>query len=188
MTDTAPIPAPPADRIPTHRVVNCEYCRRYDRACGRHEPRCACVGRRSESDPHSVHCDQAEHGIRIDIREPADDAPVGCISASVGTKYGPEICYAVGKEHGEWYVQMNKILFDAAGIEEERIYVAGRRDDAEKLVRLFAALYEQAVDAPSVVDWNDDEDDQCEGHESLDGAHMGEAVYCDGSCRRVARP
>lgn len=22
----------------------------------------------------------------------------------------------------------------------------------------------------------------CEGHESLDGAHMGETVYCDGSC------
>ena len=23
---------------------------------------------------------------------------------------------------------------------------------------------------------------ECEGHESLDGAHMGETVYCDGSC------
>jgi len=23
---------------------------------------------------------------------------------------------------------------------------------------------------------------ECEGHESLDGAHMGEAVYCDGTC------
>lgn len=23
----------------------------------------------------------------------------------------------------------------------------------------------------------------CEGHESLDGAHMGETVYCDGTCR-----
>lgn len=22
----------------------------------------------------------------------------------------------------------------------------------------------------------------CEGHESLDGAHMGETVYCDGTC------
>lgn len=31
------------------------------------------------------------------------------------------------------------------------------------------------------------EDDQCEGHESLDGAHMGESVYCDGSCRRAAK-
>ena len=28
----------------------------------------------------------------------------------------------------------------------------------------------------------DDDEDECEGHESLDGAHMGETVYCDGSC------
>jgi hypothetical protein len=26
------------------------------------------------------------------------------------------------------------------------------------------------------------DDAECEGHESLDGAHMGETVYCDGSC------
>lgn len=25
----------------------------------------------------------------------------------------------------------------------------------------------------------------CEGHESLAGEHMGESVYCDGSCQRV---
>lgn len=29
---------------------------------------------------------------------------------------------------------------------------------------------------------------ECEGHESLDGASMGESVYCDGSCRRHERP
>lgn len=28
-----------------------------------------------------------------------------------------------------------------------------------------------------------DDDFGCERHESLDGAHMGEAVYCDSSCR-----
>lgn len=33
----------------------------------------------------------------------------------------------------------------------------------------------------------DDGDDGCEGHESLAGEHMGEAVYCDGSCRRPGR-
>ncbi|MDR6117232.1 hypothetical protein QE370_000416 [Aeromicrobium sp. SORGH_AS981] len=27
------------------------------------------------------------------------------------------------------------------------------------------------------------EDARCEGHESLDGAHMGESVFCDGSCQ-----
>lgn len=32
-----------------------------------------------------------------------------------------------------------------------------------------------------------EDDDQCEGHESLAGEHMGESVYCDGSCRRAAK-
>lgn len=38
---------------------------------------------------------------------------------------------------------------------------------------------------PGVVNAAPDDDEQggCEGHESLDGAHMGETVYCDGSCR-----
>lgn len=30
---------------------------------------------------------------------------------------------------------------------------------------------------------DDDDDLGCDGHESLDGAHMGETVYCDGTCR-----
>lgn len=30
----------------------------------------------------------------------------------------------------------------------------------------------------------DEDNNECEGHESLDGAHMGESVYCDGSCRK----
>lgn len=29
-----------------------------------------------------------------------------------------------------------------------------------------------------------DEDNGCEGHASLEGAHMGEAIYCDGTCLR----
>jgi hypothetical protein len=33
-----------------------------------------------------------------------------------------------------------------------------------------------------VVDEPDDEQG-CEGHESLAGEHMGETVYCDGTCR-----
>jgi hypothetical protein len=36
------------------------------------------------------------------------------------------------------------------------------------------------------ADWDEVYDhfreSDCEGHESLDGAHMGETVYCDGSC------
>lgn len=53
-----------AHRVPTHRIADCRYCDRYNRACGRHEPRCACVGRRNESDPHSAHCDLHDfHGV-----------------------------------------------------------------------------------------------------------------------------
>ena len=33
-------------------------------------------------------------------------------------------------------------------------------------------------------DEDDDDDFGCEGHESLAGEHMGETVYCDGSCRK----
>lgn len=33
----AAIPAPPADRVPTHRSDDCRYCDRYGHACGRHE-------------------------------------------------------------------------------------------------------------------------------------------------------
>lgn len=32
-----------------------------------------------------------------------------------------------------------------------------------------------------------DDEDECEGHESLAGGHMGEAVFCDGSCRPKAK-
>jgi hypothetical protein len=59
------------------------------------------------------------------------------------------------------------------------------------------AADEAARDARTPVDvlpgadedsgWDEDEDDACEGHESLAGEHMGEAVYCDGSCRRARR-
>ena len=34
----------------------------------------------------------------------------------------------------------------------------------------------------ALIDVEEDDDDACEGHESLGGAHMGETVYCDGSC------
>lgn len=44
--------------------------------------------------------------------------------------------------------------------------------------------YTARVDEGVQVIDEDDEDNECEGHESLDGAHMGETVYCDGSCKR----
>lgn len=75
----------------------------------------------------------------IDIREPVD-GQAGCVSARVG-EFGPEICYAVGKEFGDWYVFIQPDVAAAAGIDHQRIYVAGGRRDVEQLVRLLAALY-----------------------------------------------
>jgi hypothetical protein len=42
--------------------------------------------------------------------------------------------------------------------------------------------------APDWTQWisavdQDDDDLECPGHESLSGGHMGESIYCDGSCR-----
>ena len=42
------------------------------------------------------------------------------------------------------------------------------------------------VDWPDITDDEDgelDDPEGCEGHESLAGEHMGETVYCDGSCQ-----
>lgn len=36
-TTPRPIPAPPADRVPTTWGDDCRYCKRYRRPCGRHE-------------------------------------------------------------------------------------------------------------------------------------------------------
>ena len=89
----------------------------------------------------------AAMATRIDVREPTDDA-VGCVSARVDGEFGPEICFAVGKgEFGDWYISLNKILFDVAGIEPQQLHIAAGRRDAERLVQLFAALYAQIVSA-----------------------------------------
>ena len=79
----------------------------------------------------------------IEVREPTDDV-VGCVSARVGA-FGPEICYAVGREFGDWYVAIQPVVAAVAGVEHERTIAAGGRRDAEHLVRLIAALYERAA-------------------------------------------
>lgn len=61
--------------------------------------------------------------------------------------------------------------------EEYAAYVQERRSSAATYIREHAA--KSAPPEPE-----EDEDNGCEGHESLDGAHMGETVYCDGSCQR----
>jgi hypothetical protein len=48
---------------------------------------------------------------------------------------------------------------------------------------LRPALVPIAAPADEQLGEPDDDEQGCEGHESLDGAHMGESVLCDGTCR-----
>lgn len=64
---------------------------------------------------------------------------------------------------------------------------------ADKVTRANAELERMGRKQPEMFEvvaeigadeWDDDyADDECEGHESLAGSHMGETVYCDGTCR-----
>jgi len=56
-----------------------------------------------------------------------------------------------------------------------------RRQFAAKLKKVAEAAQERAAE-----EWAAEEL-ECEGHESLDGAHMSETVFCDGSCRKHER-
>jgi hypothetical protein len=51
--------------------------------------------------------------------------------------------------------------------------------DDPKIHRIITAWYA----ARAYGNEPEDDDNECEGHESLAGEHMGETVYCDGSCR-----
>lgn len=45
--------------------------------------------------------------------------------------------------------------------------------------------FEAAITAAREYDSDQwDDDDECEGHESLNGADMGATVYCDGYCQK----
>lgn len=58
-------------------------------------------------------------------------------------------------------------------------------DDSKALKDLFTAsnTHEPVTEGSTVIndaDWIN----ECDGHETLSGAHMGETVYCDGRCKR----
>jgi hypothetical protein len=53
-------------------------------------------------------------------------------------------------------------------------------EDARDLAR------ELTLSAGRVRARADAEDNECEGHESLAGEHMGETVFCDGTCKTGA--
>jgi len=65
-----------------------------------------------------------------------------------------------------------------------------REDDGTWEQGLWAAAGSGATveeaQAAAIAEY-EDEDDGCQGHESLAGEHTGESVYCDGSCRTVRR-
>ncbi|MFN3005163.1 hypothetical protein [Mycolicibacterium wolinskyi] len=88
----------------------------------------------------------ADVTTHIDVREPTE-GEVGCVSARVGGKFGREVCYAVGREFGDWYITIQPDVWVVAGIEPQPIHVAAGRRDAERLVRLLAELYSQIVSA-----------------------------------------
>lgn len=56
-------------------------------------------------------------------------------------------------------------------------------DWAEAKVDTSDPFADQEGELTAETLYDDDDDDECEGHEWLAGAHMGETVYCDGTCR-----
>jgi hypothetical protein len=65
------------------------------------------------------------------------------------------------------------------------VQVVDVRDTTYGFGLRFLALADPQPTAADEDDDDWDDEDECEGHESLDGAHMGETVYCDGSCRKA---
>lgn len=57
-------------------------------------------------------------------------------------------------------------------------------EDARTLFQEFEGIVRDAKYPKLIVETRIDPD-ECEGHESLDGAHMGESVTCDGACNPI---
>lgn len=51
-----------------------------------------------------------------------------------------------------------------------------------ELAQVRGAIQHEA--SRELAETDDDDELACEGHESLAGEHMGETVYCDGTCKR----
>jgi len=54
-------------------------------------------------------------------------------------------------------------------------------DAAHTLFQEFEGIV-RAAEYPQLIVETRNDPDACEGHESTDGAHMGESVTCDGAC------
>lgn len=84
--------------------------------------------------------------VTVEVCEPSDAADaIGSITARMG-EFGPELCHAVGRELGQWYVSVHSIVTAAAGMgDDERVRFSCYRDEAERIVRLIAGLFESAT-------------------------------------------
>jgi hypothetical protein len=67
---------------------------------------------------------------------------------------------------------------------DEMIRVMPRNPGTDDRPQWVGVTYAEHVPARHIEPVEDDEQPECEGHESLAGEHMGEGVYCDGSCVR----
>lgn len=85
--------------------------------------------------------------------------------------YDPEF----PRDGDPWYA----VAYDGDGNE-----IGSRQEGDETLVEIDGMTIFDAVGerGETVKFWLEIPAPECEGHESLDGAHMGETVYCDGSC------
>lgn len=68
-----------------------------------------------------------------------------------------------------------------------RVHLAGQPGLPARTVMLAHNELERVIltvaEAVAGDEWDADEAEaECAGHESLDGARMGETVYCDGTC------
>lgn len=80
------------------------------------------------------------------------------------------------------YGQTGVVLEVRAGVPHPvRVRLDERPDRPGRTVMLAHDELERVL-LTDIVDDADEDGAECQGHESLDGAHMGETVYCDGTC------
>jgi hypothetical protein len=73
----------------------------------------------------------------------------------------------------EWYGPFFLVIEDSQGTMLFPYYATA--EERDQAAQELSVIYDAWAYA--------DDDGGCEGHESLAGAHMGESIYCDGSCR-----
>jgi hypothetical protein len=67
------------------------------------------------------------------------------------------------------------LIFNDGGNQEAWVFIGTTED--------FVNLADRLLEVIDLTTEDDDDEAGCEGHESLAGEHMGETVYCDGTCK-----